>query len=72
MAKIEFVDGPRKGKNLDIGKSHTAAFGAHDKMRVPHLNKETGVMEYPVYERIWEKNRAKQWVPTLTYKLAEE
>jgi hypothetical protein len=72
MAQINFIDGPRKGNNLNLGKSQTAAFNAHDKIRVPHMNKETGELEYWIYERIWDKNHAKQWVPTLNYKLAKK
>lgn len=70
MAKIIFIDGPRLGNNLDLGKSKTAGFGATDKIRVPHMNPKTGEMEYPIYERIWEKNHAGQHVPTMNYKLA--
>ncbi len=72
MAQINFVDGPREGNNLNLGKSQTAAFNAHDRIRVPWKNPDTGEMEYPIYERIWEKNPAGQHVPTMNYKLATE
>jgi len=71
MAKfkhIEFIDGPRNGNNLKLGKSYTAEFMMKDIITVPHLNEETGKMDILEYARVEKKNASGQIVPTNEYK----